>query len=257
MTWTKLSPSRAAISMLCGLTVAATIALTAARADESNKRTILTVSQTVQLGDAVLQPGQYVVKLLDSATERHVVQIFNREQTHIIATVVAVPIERVAPRGHTTFTFYETAAGSARALRTWYYPGDSVGQQFVYPKHHEMLAANTTVVENPLSFDQEVPAPSEPVTQASNEQPSTAQQTPDEPSADRQVTEQPPAQTEVAQDTAPAADNSQTTTEPAAPDAANQPATQLPQTSTSYPEIGLLGMMLLALAGLARVTRRA
>jgi len=260
MTLLKQTYSRTAIAVMCGLV----LSLTASMADESNKRTILTVSQTVQIGDATLQPGRYVIKLLDSQTERHVVQIFNANQTHIIDTVIAVPIQRVTPRGHTTFTYYETPAGSVQALRTWYYPGDSVGQQFLEPKHHEMLTAGTAVVSQPLAFDEETAASSATVTQANNEQPASAtpstdqqsgdQQSTDQQSADRQATEPAPARTEVAQNTTPAPTNDTAAQSPAP---ADQPATQLPQTGSLYPEIGLFGLMLLGLAGLSRVMRRA
>ena len=259
MTLLKQTYSRTAVAVMCGLV----LSLTASMADESNKRTILTVSQTVQIGDATLQPGRYVIKLLDSQSERHVVQIFNATQTHIIDTVIAVPIQRVTPRGHTTFTYYETPAGSVQALRTWYYPGDSVGQQFLEPKHHEMLTAGTAVVSQPLAFDEETAASSATVTQASNDQPSAAppaadQQSGEQQSADRQATEPAPAQTEVAQNTTPAPTNDTAAQSPAPADQpASQPATQLPQTGSSYPEIGLLGLMLLGLAGLSRVLRRA
>jgi LPXTG-motif cell wall-anchored protein len=267
MTSLQKTSLRTTISAFCGLAIAAGLALTPARADEFNKRTILTVSQTVQIGDAVLQPGQYVIKLLDSQTDRQVVQIFNKDQKHIIATVVTVPLERLTPRGHTTFSFYETPVGTARALRSWYYPGDEVGHKFIEPKHHEMLAANTGVVENPLAFNEEAQTQTT-TTTASNEPPATApttQSSVEEQSADRQVTEpatpapaaEPaPAQTEVAQTTTAAATTETATTEPAPAAPADQPA-ELPQTGTSYPEIGLLGAMLLALAGLARVLRRA
>jgi LPXTG-motif cell wall-anchored protein len=259
----KLSSSRISTSMLCGLAIAGAFLLNEAKADEATKRTILTVSQTVQIGDAVLQPGQYVIKLLDSQSERHVVQIFNRAQTHIIQTVVAVPVERVVPRGRTAFTFYETPAGAVRALRTWYYPGDSYGQQFPYPKRHEMLAAGASVVEGPLAFSEETPAPSEPATQASNEQPASTPPPAEEPTADRpaeatqpaQIPAQTPPQTEVAQNaTAPASD---TAAESPSPGEADRSATELPQTGSSYPEIGLLGLLLLGLGGAIRVTRRA
>jgi hypothetical protein len=203
MTMHRLPSSRISTSMLCGLAMAGAFLLTEAKADETNKRTILTVSQTVQIGDAVPQPGQYVIKLLGSQSERHVVQIFNRAQTHIIQTVVAVPIERVVPHGRTAFTFYETPAGAVRALRTWYYPGDSYGQHFAYPKRHEMLAAGTSVVEGPLALNEETPAPSEPATQASNEQPASANPPAEEPTAAPQAKATQPAQTEVAQSTPP------------------------------------------------------
>lgn len=256
MTLFQQTTSRAAATAFCALAMAGCLALPSARADESNKRTILTVSQTVQIGNAVLQPGKYVIKLLDSQTQRHVVQIFNSTQTHIIATEVAIPTERLVPRGHTTFAYYETPAGTVRALRTWYYPGDDVGQRFVEPKHHEMLAAGIEVVENPLAFNEEAPAAATTATQAENEPPASAPSTSDQQSADRQVTEtaEPaPAPAEVAQNTAPAADDTAAQSSPTP--ATTAPATQLPQTGTSYPAIGLLGAMLLGLAGLSRVWR--
>ena len=50
-----------------------------ARADQWDKRTILTVNEPIQVPGQVLQPGKYVMKLLDSPSNRHIVQIFNAE----------------------------------------------------------------------------------------------------------------------------------------------------------------------------------
>ncbi len=48
-----------------------------ARADEWNKKTILTVDQPIQVPNQVLPAGTYVIKLLDSPSDRHIVQIYN------------------------------------------------------------------------------------------------------------------------------------------------------------------------------------
>jgi len=247
--------------MFCALVIAGGLALRASTAPESNKRTILTVSQTVQIGDTVLQPGQYLIKLLDSETERHVVQIFNKDESHIIATIVTVPVERIVPHGHTTFTFYETPAGTARALRTWYYPGDLDGQQFLESKHHEMLAASTAVVDNPLSFDQDTNAQrtTTAATQTTTDETSTTAQaqpaTSDSQSADRQVTE--PASAPAPQP-APA-ENTEVAAAAPAPQPAPAPAmpAELPHTASSYPEVAFIGFALLALALVARLAQRA
>src|ERR1039457_5813851 len=90
---------------------------------------------TIDVADTLLQPGQYVIRLLDSSSDRHVVQIFNGDQTHIISTVLAIPAYRMNPTSDTRFTFRELPGGSVMALHTWYYPGDNVGQEFPYPKH--------------------------------------------------------------------------------------------------------------------------
>ena len=52
-----------------------------AMADQWNKKTIITVGEAIQVPGKVLQPGKYVMKLLDSPSSRHVVQIFNERKT--------------------------------------------------------------------------------------------------------------------------------------------------------------------------------
>jgi hypothetical protein len=88
-------------------------------ADEWNKKTILTIGEPIQVPGATLQPGKYVMKLLDSQTDRHAVQIFNGDENHIIATILAIPNYRLQPTGKTEFSFWETPPGQPKALRAW------------------------------------------------------------------------------------------------------------------------------------------
>jgi LPXTG-motif cell wall-anchored protein len=234
-----LVASRGAVAMLGGVVLAAGFLASAARADEWDKKTVLTVqNQPIQIRDTVLQPGQYVLRLLDSQGDRHIVQIFDRYQTHIINTVLAVPAQRMEPTGHTTFTFWETPPGTAKAMRDWYYPGDDIGNEFPYPKHLQQIAMVQPAPAPPA------PAPA-PAPQAS------AQPEPETPahSQPMQPAEQPPAEqqpTQVAQNTAP----------PAAP-ATNPAPSQLPKTGSPYPLIGFSGVLLLGLYGLLRLKRPA
>jgi len=224
--------SMKAAALLCGIVLTAGIAANPARADEWSKRTILTVSnQPIQIRDTVLQPGQYVLRLLDSQGDRHIVQIFNRDQTHIINTVLAIPAERTVVTGHTQFTFWETPPGTAKAMRTWFYPGDEFGQEFPYPKHLQQIAMAT-------------PAPA-PVAPAPAPQPEAAA---------------PPPPAEEAPAPAPAPEQPAETaqTQPAPePTPAPAPAQHLPTTGSPYPLIGLAGIMMLGLFGLLRLKRTA
>src|SRR5580700_5841049 len=155
-----LISSRTALAICFGTALAASVVTTPALADEWNKKTVLTVSDTVQVTDTVLPPGQYVLKLLDSQSDRHVVQIFNGDETHIIDTVLAVPAQRLQPTGNSEFTFWETPPGSARALRMWYYPGDNYGQEFPYPKHlQEVALVMTTPTPEPMAEAAPAPEP--------------------------------------------------------------------------------------------------
>ncbi len=115
-----------------GLLVAAT-ALTG-WADDWNKKTILTVKEPIQVPGAILQPGVYVLKLVDSFSDRHIVQILNEREDEVITTTLAIPNYRLEPTGKSQFNFWETPAGNPPALRAWFYPGDNFGQEFAYPK---------------------------------------------------------------------------------------------------------------------------
>ncbi len=69
-----------------------------ARADEWDKKTVLTVNQPIQIRDTYLEPGQYVLRLLNSQSDRHVVQIFNGDESRIINTILATPTYRMEPK---------------------------------------------------------------------------------------------------------------------------------------------------------------
>ena len=81
-----------------------------------------------------LQPGEYVMVLVDSLSDRHIVRIFDKDQEHVITTILAIPNYRLQPTGKTVFQYWEVPAGQPRALRAWFYPGDNFGQEFAYPK---------------------------------------------------------------------------------------------------------------------------
>jgi len=226
---------RPALALL-GLALATGAITSPARADFHDKRTILTVNQPVQVTDTILRPGQYVLRTDDWQTDRHVVQIFNRDQTRIIDTVVAIQTERVTPTAKTQFTFWETPPGTYRALRTWYYPGDDYGQEFPYPKHPRQIAMVTTPAPAPEPVASN-PAPAPATTAAPSVAPAPAPAPAQQP-------------VEVAQNAAPAP------TETPAPSTPNPPA-ELPKTGSAYPAIGAFGAMLLFVGGLLRLTRRA
>jgi hypothetical protein len=111
------------------------------QADAWNKKTTLTVSEPLQVPSCctpghtmTLQPGEYVMVLVDSLSDRHIVRIFDKDQQHVITTILAIPNYRLQPTGKTVFQYWEVPAGQPTALRAWFYPGDNFGQEFAYPK---------------------------------------------------------------------------------------------------------------------------
>ena len=116
-----------------GLALLATLLAPASSADEWDKKTILTFSGPVEIPGKVLPAGTYVFKLLDSPSNRHIVQVFDKDEKQLLGTILAVPDYRLQPTGETTLYFEERPAGKPPALRAWFYPGDNFGHQFVYP----------------------------------------------------------------------------------------------------------------------------
>jgi outer membrane protein OmpA-like peptidoglycan-associated protein len=99
-----------------------------ASADEWNKATRLTFNQPVEVPGLVLPAGTYVFKRVDS----HVVEILNAEQTHVYATLETIPGYRTDPSDKTVIIFEERQQGSPEAIKSWFYPGEIAGEEFVY-----------------------------------------------------------------------------------------------------------------------------
>jgi len=202
-----------------------------ARADEWNKKTVMTVSEPFQVPNQVLPPGTYVIKLLDSPSDRHIVQIFNKDENHLFTTILAIPNYRIQPTGKTVFTFWETPPGQPKALRAWFYPGDNFGQEFAYPKSAAVQIA--AVAHQPVPTTEATQAAELPKAEVTQTQPEPQQEAQNVP---------PPAP----QEAAPAPE----------PAPAPAPAPQeLPKTASPYPLIGLAGMFSLGLFALVRAFR--
>jgi len=135
-----------AIICLFAITLFGSAVLPSARADTWNKKTVVTFSQTVEVPGKILPAGTYTFQLLDSLSDRHIVQIFNADGSQIITTILAINNYRLEPTGETVMKFGERPGDSPEALRAWFYPGDNFGQEFVYPKVRAIQLAQTTKV---------------------------------------------------------------------------------------------------------------
>ena len=234
-------------SIFC-LSLAALTFSATAKADAWDKKTILTFSQPVEVPGVVLPSGTYVFKLLDSASNRHIVRISNEDQTHTYATVLAIPNYRLQVRGKTVITFMERASGEPPAIRAWFYPGDNYGQEFVYKKSRSLEVAKlttSTVQTTPSELESETPKP----TKVLIEEPAEPEVAVTQP----QDTAVKPAEKEV--EIAQAAEQPPITPTPtpqAEPTATPERTEKLPQTASQLPFLGLIGLLSLG-AGLALV----
>ena len=227
------------VATLCGVGLASGTLMFHASADQWDKMTLLTIDQPIQVTNTVLEPGKYMFKLANS--DRHIVQIFTSDRSHLIDTIFAIPDYRLQVTGDPKFTFWETPTGKVSALKEWFYPGDNYGQEFRYPKNLRALnTSEATPAPAPAgppkvieTAPQEAPPPPAPV--AAAPAPAPVQ---NEPVEVAQATPPPPPPAPQAEPPAPA---------PA-------PA-ELPKTASPFPLIGFGGTFSLALFGLLRLKR--
>ena len=105
-----------------------------ARADQFDKKAIVTFSMAVGIPGHVLPAGTYVFKLVDGTAVEHVVQIWNEEETELLATTMTIPITRPDPPAQSTFTFEDRVGKSPAAIKAWFYPGNKNGEEFIYSR---------------------------------------------------------------------------------------------------------------------------
>ena len=134
---------------------------TAAQTD-TRDRTFLTFSGPVEMPGVTLPGGTYVFKLADTPS-RNVVEVWDRNEKKMIGHWLFVQATRPDVSQDTVAMFKETAAGQTPAVHYWYYPGEKIGKEFIYPRAQAVkLQARTT--EKVLSTDASVdaaPAPRE------------------------------------------------------------------------------------------------
>jgi hypothetical protein len=221
-----------------------------------DKRTTVTFSGAVEVPGTVLQPGRYIMKLVDSPADRHIVQFSNERENHVFATVLAIPAYRENPSGQSVFTFYEAPVGQPQAMKTWFYPGDNSGQEFVYPKAR--LAALLAGVNHTNSFAPVAVRETEPPESAKIEEPAKAE-APATPEVSSNVSA--PAVIEPQSDSEPVTIAQNTAPPPASADppagtSSDDSNQTLPKTASNFWEIALLGFGSIAAAGAVRILRR-
>jgi LPXTG-motif cell wall-anchored protein len=206
-------------------------------ADTWNEKTVVTFNRDVEIPGQVLPAGTYVFIVADSVADRDVIQVFNKDETHLYGNFIAIPDYAAKPVNKPIITFEERAAGAPEAVKAWFYPGEEYGHDFVYPEARAVAlakASNSPVpsMPNALAANTTKPAKSmqEAHVMAMKKAPLKAQ-TPSGQAV--QIAKAFP---------------------PAAP-APGKMARKLPKTASSWPAVGLIGLLSLGAAGLLRRVR--
>jgi hypothetical protein len=210
-----------------------------------DKLTYFTFSGPVEIpGGRILPAGKYAFKVLDLGSARNIVQIFNADQSKLLATVITIPDYRQNPTDHALITFSETAQGGPPAIKEWFYPGDQYGQEFVYPKNRAVQlaqAANQAVPSMPNKMASNIP-PAQNTNQASNAGVQALKDTPlkaEEPQGQEVELAEVFVMQPVATDTS-----------------GSEVAEKLPKTASFLPLFGLLGCAFIAASALLWLASR-
>jgi len=207
-----------------------------ANAQRYDKKTTITVNQPFQIPGVALPAGTYVMKLVDVAGTRTIVRFMNSEENTVYATVLGIPDYKLDTPENSEFSFYESTPGIPRALRSWFYPGDNYGVEFVYPKAKALEIAK--VAEEPVMAI-ETPAETEWTEQALIEEPVVTVK----PSGEEVAIVETPAETPLV-------------AAPIEPETA-PPVEALPKTATPFALVGLLGLLAGGMAtGLRSIRKR-
>jgi hypothetical protein len=101
---------------------------------EWSKKSIFSTDHQVEFPGIVLEAGVYTVKLRESDEKRSSVQILNQDETQVLASLLAVPDHRMRPDDDREFTFHRVKSDGPEPVQSWFYSGDLMGLEFVYPK---------------------------------------------------------------------------------------------------------------------------
>lgn len=115
-------------------------AITPVHAAEPVKQTPFSINEPFEIPSMMLEPGQYVFKLVEREPQRNVldvfetVQLWTSDETRLLSTMLTMPNYDQPTTDKTVFTFFERGPKQPKALRIWFAPGRNYGQEFVYPK---------------------------------------------------------------------------------------------------------------------------
>ena len=218
------------------------LAASGAFAQYEKTRSTLAVADRVEVPGAVLEPGTYLVRVADIQSNRNVIVFESPDGTKTYATAIATPHQGAKAPNSSEFTFYTTAPGEPRVLRSWFAPNDPNGQDFYYPAERAAELKTKTHEDVPVATADMMPA-------AGSSSQASAQT-----EASKSVVAPPPPPPP-APAPAPAPAETMASNETSGSNATGTDADTLPKTASPYPLIAVLGLASLGAAAILRKRR--
>ena len=232
----------------CAAAMLTAMSATPARAQGGpmDARTEFTFNRPVELPNVTLPPGTYIFRFVDATTGKRVMQVQAKDAgSKNYGMFMTISAQRPKASDNAELRFLETPAGQPAAVKTWWYPGNTIGREFIYPKSQARRLAQatnqpvlTTQAENVSNEKMEATNLAY-VSPSGEETPLT-----DEQLLDRAANTPPVGAVEASQNTA--------ATSGAARQEGTMARASLPKTSTPLAGIGLIGLMSLLSAAALR-----
>jgi hypothetical protein len=102
-----------------------------ARAQMLEERIRVTFSGPVELPGEVLPAGTYIFEAVENG---HLTRVVSADRNQVCATLMTIPEERKEPMEKPTVILGESATRTPQRVEAWFYPGDSIGNEFIYQK---------------------------------------------------------------------------------------------------------------------------
>jgi len=225
---------------VCAIAMLAGLAPVKASAQPADKRTYFTFSGPVDMPGVALPAGKYVFRIANPDTSRNVIQVASADGKRVFGMFHSYPSERNTAANDAEVRFLEASAGTPPAIKTWWYPGERTGYEFIYPKQQARRIAERTrqavlTTRNDTTTTQETDT-----TDLTRVSPGGTE------SSAKSTAEASPAGS---------ARSGQLTTDDSRPTQVGTVArarTELPRTASSSPLIALIGVLMIAAAAIIR-----
>ena len=252
------------VALACMTAAMVTISVNAGAQGPANQDTFFTFSQAVELPKTTLPAGTYFFQLADSPSNRHIVKVMSKDRKEIFATLMAIPYySNDRPSDDPQVRFMETPAANgvaaSNAIKIWFYPGNSVGHEFIWPRDKAIQLAKATGVSVLTTKTDEESSDLTRVDGAGVEASVTTETSAESQVAQAQPAPEPQREQIGALATPPAepAPAPERVEEPApAPAPAPAPRNDLPHTAGMLPLLALMGLGSVAGSRLVRRTRQ-
>jgi hypothetical protein len=122
-----------------------TMSATPVSAQPLDQRTEFTFNQPVEMPGVTLPPGTYIFRFVDATSGRKVMQVQAKDaSSKNYGMFMTISAQRPRGSDDAELRFLETPAGQPAAVKTWWYPGNTIGREFIYPKSQAARLAKAT-----------------------------------------------------------------------------------------------------------------